>query len=72
LDPSDELFNAGRRVGKALADGGRSGLSVEEIFADVNADPEAAQGRELPKREDEATRTDGFPVRAGECGVGPQ
>ena len=69
--PGDELFDAGRRVVEALLDSGGTGVGVEVIFADIDADEDAAH-EGTPETHPGATRADGFPVRAGECGVWPQ
>ena len=50
---------------------GGSGMGVEEIFADIDANEDAAHEK-TSESEHGATRADGVPVRAGECGVGPQ
>jgi hypothetical protein len=69
--PGDELVDAGGRVVEAFGDGGGSDVGVEEIFADVDADQETAHQKDSRIHEG-GTRTHGFPVRAGECGVFPQ
>ena len=43
-DPGNELFNAGGRVGESFAQVSGSDMSVEKIFADVDADVEAVHG----------------------------
>ena len=54
FDPGHELFDAGGRVGEALAGGGGSGMRVEEIFADIDADEDAVHGANsgIPRRSD--------------------
>src|SRR5262245_10665682 len=43
--PGDELFDAGGCVGEALVQSSGSGISVEEIFADIDADEDTAHGK---------------------------
>jgi hypothetical protein len=64
------LVDAGGIVGEALLQAGGSGVGVEEVLADSDADQDTAQGRDSVKDEG-ATRAGGVPVQAGECGVGP-
>lgn len=58
LGPSDELFNAGGRIVEAVFDPGGSGMGVEEIFADIDANPDAAHGRDsrITRRSNEGRR----------------
>ena len=42
LGPGDELLGPGGGVGEALAVAGGPRMHVEEIFADIDANPEAA------------------------------
>jgi len=71
LNPSEELLDAQGGVVEASLAAGGPGMSIKEIFADIDADEDAAQGRNLPNHKNDERGPTAFLFKLVNAGFFP-